>query len=76
MDLLTVYLKDMYMSLKGIGKILFVSVLRSLLIFKTLNVTAAFTVKKIKFPKFAFNFLGEKVNVELILPFIAFEDHY
>ena len=66
----------MHMSLKGIGKILFVSVLRSLLIFKTLNLTATFTVKKIKFPKFALNLLPEKVNVELILAFIAFEVHY
>ena len=32
-----VYLKDLYMSLKGIGKALFVSVLRILLICKTLN---------------------------------------
>ena len=40
-----VYLKDMYMSLKGIGKILFVSVLRILLICKTLNFTATFTNK-------------------------------
>ena len=40
-----VYLKDMYLSLKGIGKILFVSVLRILLICKFLNFTAAFTKK-------------------------------
>ena len=40
-----VYLKDMYLSLKGIGKILFVSVLRILLICKTLNFTATFTNK-------------------------------
>ena len=39
------YLKDMYITLKGIGKILFVSVLRILLICKFLNVTAAFTEK-------------------------------
>ena len=45
-----VYLKDMYLSLKGIGKILFVSVLRILLICKTLNFTTAFT-KKIKVSK-------------------------
>ena len=40
-----VYLKDMYITLKGIGKILFVSVLRILLICKFLNFTAAFTKK-------------------------------
>ena len=43
-----VYLKDMYLNLKGIRKILFVSVLRILLICKTLNFTATFT-NKIKF---------------------------
>ena len=50
-----VYLKDMYLSLKGIGKILFVSVLRILLICKTLNFTAAFT-KKIKVSKVCIQF--------------------
>ena len=55
----------MYMSLKGIGKILFVSVLRILLICKTLNFMAGFTKKKLKFPKFAFNFLCGKVNFSL-----------
>ena len=59
-----VYLNDMCMNLKGIGKILFVSVLRILIICKTLNFTAVFT-KKLKFPKFAFNFLCEKVNFTL-----------
>ena len=39
------YLKDMYLSLKGIRKILFVSVLRILLICKTLNFTTTFTNK-------------------------------
>ena len=39
-----VYLKDMYLSLKGIGKILFVSVLRILLICKTLNFTSKIKV--------------------------------
>ena len=39
------YLRDMYITLKGIGKILFVSVLRILLICKFLNFTAAFTKK-------------------------------
>ena len=54
-----VYLKDMYLSLKGIGKILFVSVLRILLICKP-------SLIKLKFPKFAFNFLCEKVIFSLI----------
>ena len=40
-----VYLKDMYITLKGIGKILFVSVLRILLICIFLDFTAAFTKK-------------------------------
>ena len=40
-----VYIKDMYITLKGIGKILFVSVLRILLICKFLNFTAIFTKK-------------------------------
>ena len=40
-----IYLKDMYLTLKGIGKTLFVSVLRILLICKFLNFTAAFTKK-------------------------------
>ena len=53
---------DMYMSFKGIGKILFVSVLRILLICKFLNFLVTFT-KKIKLP---FNFLREKVNFSLI----------
>ena len=61
-----VYLKDMHITLKGIGKILFVSVLRTLLICKFLNFTAAFTKKKLNFPKFAFNFPCEKVNFSLI----------
>ena len=39
------YLKDMYMTLKGIGKILFASVLRILLICKSLNFTVVFTKK-------------------------------
>ena len=41
-----VYLKDMYMTLKGIGKILFVLALKILLICKFLNSTAAFTKKR------------------------------
>ena len=44
------YLKDMYITLKGTGKTLFVSVLRTLLICKFLNFPAAFT-KKIKLSK-------------------------
>ena len=50
-----VYLKDMYITLKGIGKILFVSVLRILLICKFRNFTAAFT-KKIKLSKVCIQF--------------------
>ena len=50
-----VYLKDMYITLKGIGKILFVSVLRILLICEFLNFTAAFT-KKIKLSKVCIQF--------------------
>ena len=50
-----VYLKDMYMSLKDIGKILFVSVLRILLICETLNFMTAFT-KKIKVSKVCIQF--------------------
>ena len=74
------YLKDMYITLKGIEKILFVLVLTILLICKCLSFMAAFTEKK-NFPKFAFNFLCEKVNNswiihELMLPFIAFEEYY
>ena len=52
-----VYLKDMYMSLKGIGKTLFVLVLRILLICKTLNFTAAFTTK-IKVTKVCIHFFA------------------
>ena len=40
-----IYLKDMYITLKGIRKIQFVSVLRILLICKFLNFTAASTKK-------------------------------
>ena len=47
-----VYLKDMYITLKGIGKVLFVSVFRILLIRKFLNFMAACT-QKMNFPKFA-----------------------
>ena len=62
-----VYLKDIYLSLKGIGKILFVSLLKILLICKTLNFTARPpSLVKLKFPLFAFNFLCEKVIFSLI----------
>ena len=57
-----VYLKDAYISLKGIGKILSESVLRILLI---CNFTVVFTEKNLS-----------KVSVQyiqLILPFIPFE---
>ena len=56
----------MYVTLRGIGKILFVSVLRILLICKFLNFTAVFTKKKN--PKFAYNFPYGKVNFSLIHP--------
>ena len=39
----------MYITLKGIGKTMFVSMLRILLIRETLNFTAAFTKKKLSF---------------------------
>ena len=60
-----VYLKDMYITWKGTEKIMFVSVLKILLIWKFLNFTAAFT-KKWNSPKFALNFRCEKVNFSLI----------
>ena len=52
----------MYNTLKGIGKILFVSVLTILLICKFRDFTAVFTKKEIKFPKFAYKFSCEHVN--------------
>ena len=56
---------------------MFVSVLGILLICKLLN----FTKKWRHFPKFAYNFLCEKVNISVIatsniLPFIVFKEHY
>ena len=73
-----VYLNDMYMSLKGIGKILFVSVLRILLICKTLNFTAFFTKKSFQslHSIFCVRKLTSVKHFELILPFIAFENFY
>ena len=50
-----VYLKDTYITLKKILKILFVSRLRILLIWKFLNFTAVFT-KKIKLSKVCIHF--------------------
>ena len=61
-----VYLKDMYITLKGIGKILFVSVSRILLMGKFQNFTTTFNKKNLNFPKFSFNFPHEKVNFSLI----------
>ena len=49
------YLKDMYITLKGIGKILFVSVLKILLICKFLNFTVV-VIKKIKISKVCIQF--------------------
>ena len=66
-----VYLKDKYITLKGIGKILFLSASRILLICKFLNFTAVCT-KKIKLSKV---FIQYSCQV-LILPFIASEEHY
>ena len=50
-----VYLNNMYITLKGIGKIVLVSVLKTLLICKFLNFMAAFT-KKIKLSKVCIQF--------------------
>ena len=59
-------LKDMYIILKGIAKIQFISILKILIIFKFLNFTAFFTKKiDLNFPKFAFNCPCEKVNFTL-----------
>ena len=63
-----VYLKDMYITLKGIEKILFVSVLRILLICKFLNFTAVFTKNKTKLSRIAYDFPCEKVNFSLMHP--------
>ena len=49
------YLKDKYITLKGIGKILFVSVLKILLICKFLNFTVV-VIKKIKISKVCIQF--------------------
>ena len=63
------YLKYMHITLKEIGKILFVSVLRILLICKFLNFTAVFIRKKrSNFSKFAYSFTCKKVNFSLIHP--------
>ena len=62
-----VCLKDMYITLKRIGKILFGCMLRILLICKFLKFTTVFT-KKLNFPKFVSNTLCEKVNFSLIQP--------
>ena len=62
-----VHLKDLYITLKGIGKVLLVSVSRILLICNFLNFTAAVT-KKINIKKFAYKFSCEKVNFSRIHP--------
>ena len=64
-----VYLKDMYITLKEIEKILFVSVLRIFLICRFLDFTNVFTKKELSFQNFAYNFLCENVNINLIHPF-------
>ena len=63
-----VHLKLLYIILKGIGKILFVSVLRIFLICKFLNFRAVFTKKKLNFSKLAFRFPSEKIKFSLIHP--------
>ena len=62
------YLKDMYITLKRIRKILFVSVLRILLICKFVNFTTVLTNKKFKLSRFTCIFPSEKVNFSLINP--------
>ena len=56
----------MYITLKGIGKILFVSLLRILLICKFLNFTAVFIKTKLTFSEFAYDSPCEKDNFSLI----------
>ena len=67
------------MTLKGIEKFIFVSVLKMLLICKLLNFAAVFTKTKLNFPKFTCNFPCEKVNFSLINPthitIHSFEEH-
>ena len=55
-----VYLKCMYITLKRIGKILFVSALRILLICKFLNFTAIFTKQRLNFPKYQLSVIVKK----------------
>ena len=57
----------MHITLKGIGKNLFVLVLRILLICKFQSFATAFT-KKNKLPEFAYNFSCEKVILSQIQP--------
>ena len=58
---------DMYITLNGIGKILYVSVLRNLLICIFLNFMAVFSKKiKLNFAESAYNFPCEKINLSLI----------
>ena len=63
-----VYLKDICITLKGIKKILFVSVLRTLLIFKFLNFTAVFTKKRIRLSKICMQYSMSEVDFSLIHP--------
>ena len=62
-----VYIKNVYITSKGIVKFLFVLVLRIFLICRFLYVTAVFT-EKIKLSKFECNFPFEKVNFSLAHP--------
>ena len=65
-----VYLKHKcsYITLKGIRKIVIVSVLRILLICKFLKLTIIVAKEKLNFPKFVYNFSYGKVNISTIHP--------
>ena len=58
------YLKDKYITLKKIRKILFVLVLRIFSIYKFLNFTTIVS-KNLNTPEFVYNFAREKVNFSL-----------
>ena len=70
----------MYITFKGIGKVRLASVSIILLICKFLNFTAVFTKKKKTFQSFHTIFhVGKLISVssiQLLLPFITFEEHY
>ena len=71
----------MHISLKRIGKILFVLVLITLLIWKFLNFTTVFTNKEIKtFQSLQLVFRVKKLisgkHILLMLAFIVFEEYF